>query len=111
MKRSDREGPHRTQFEKNRKWILATQSVCALCGKPVDKTLKPPHPLSPAIDHIIPVSKGGHPSSRENLQLTHRCCNRQKSDKLLERKSVEVQQIISNRVLPATFDWMSFNQH
>ena len=43
--------------------------------------------MSPVIDHIIPVAKGGHPSDISNLQLAHWCCNRQKSDKLY--KNVE----------------------
>lgn len=105
-RRPDREGPHRVQLDKNRKRIFATQTVCGICGKPVDFTLKYPHPLSPTIDHIIPVSKGGHPSDIDNLQLAHRTCNRQKSDKLVERRGDEGQQaVVSNRILPATFDW------
>lgn len=97
---------HGGQLEKNRKRIYATQSVCGICGKPVDFSYKYPHPLSPTIDHIIPVSKGGHPSDIDNLQLAHRCCNRQKSDKLIDKKSLSDQRVvISNRVLPATFDW------
>ena len=105
--RPDKEGPHRSQFEKNRKRIFATQTICALCGKPVDFSLKAPHPLSATVDHIIPVAKGGHPSDIDNLQLAHRCCNRAKSDKVVGRKDVVSQQVISNRVLPATFDWSS----
>ena len=97
---------HSGQLEKNRKKIYATQTVCAICGKPVDFNLKYPHPLSPTIDHIIPLAKGGHPSDIDNLQLAHRCCNRQKSDKLIDRKDIgEEQQVISNRILPATYDW------
>lgn len=80
--RPDRNGPHRAQFEANRKIILATQSVCAICGKPVDKSLKYPHPMSATVDHIIPISRHGHPSDISNLQLAHRWCNRQKSDKI-----------------------------
>lgn len=102
--RPDKDGVHRAQFEKNKKRIYASQTVCGICGKPVDFTLKYPHPMSPAIDHIIPISKGGHPSDIDNLQLAHRCCNRQKSDKLLPQKE-EAAQVISNRLLPATFDW------
>lgn len=105
--RPDKDGKHRAQFEKNKKRIYATQTVCAICGKPVDFNLKYPHPLSPTIDHIIPLAKGGHPSDIDNLQLAHRCCNRQKSDKLVPNKSTEEQTVISNRVLPATFDWLS----
>ena len=83
-KRSDREGSHRAQFDKNRKRIYATQTVCGICGKPVDPSFKFPHPLSRTVDHIIPVSKGGHPSDIANLQLAHLACNREKAAKLLE---------------------------
>ena len=104
--RPDHDGKHRAQFEKNKKRVYATQTVCGICGKPVDFSLKYPHPLSPTIDHIIPLAKGGHPSDIDNLQLAHRCCNRQKSDRLVERKDITGQlSVISNRVLPATFDW------
>lgn len=107
--RPDREGPHRRTFDKNKKRILATQTVCGICGRPVDFSLVYPHPLSACIDHIIPVAKGGHPSDIENLQLAHWTCNRQKSDKLVERKAVgEQQEIISNRILPHTVDWKNF---
>ena len=93
-------------FDKNKKKIYATQTVCGICGKPVDFSYKYPHPLSPCIDHIIPVSKGGHPSDLDNLQLTHWTCNRQKSDKLVEKKSLNgAEEIISNNLLPHTFNW------
>ena len=105
--RPDKDGKHRAQFEKNRKRIFATQTVCAICGKPVDFSLKYPHPLSPTVDHIIPLAKGGHPSDIDNLQLAHRCCNRQKSDKLIPRREVDSQlNVISNRVLPHTYGWL-----
>ncbi len=104
--RPDRTGPQRGSFESAKKKILATQEVCGICGKPVDKSLKFPHPLSASIDHIIPVDKGGHPSDLSNLQLAHLCCNRQKSDKLVEKIKFDQQpDLISNRVLPQTFDW------
>ena len=104
--RPDKDGKHRAQFDKNKKRIFATQTVCAICGKPVDFSLKFPHPLSPTIDHIIPIAKGGHPSDIDNLQLAHRCCNRAKSDKVLTKAVKDDQQlVVSNRILPATFDW------
>ena len=80
--RPERDPAIRTQWEHNKKIILSTQSVCGICGKPVDKTLKYPDPMSPTVDHIIPVSKRGDPVSLDNLQLAHRYCNRMKSDKL-----------------------------
>ena len=107
--RLDRQGQHRTAFDKNKKRILKTQSVCGICGQPVDKTLKPPHPLSPVIDHIIPISKGGHPSDLRNLQLAHWQCNRQKSDKLYnDIKDTSKPQVIGNRNLPHSIDWLSY---
>ena len=106
VSRPDQNGKHRAQFEKNKKRIYASQSTCGICGGPVDFRLKYPHPLSPCIDHIIPIAKGGHPSDIENLQLAHMCCNRQKSDKLVNTKSFESGvEVVSNRMLPHTFDW------
>lgn len=104
--RPDRNGTHQRQFQINKKKIYATQAICGICGKPVDFSVKYPHPLSPCIDHIIPVAKGGHPSAIENLQLAHWCCNRQKSDKLVQTQvfTAEVK-LVSNRLLPQTFDW------
>ena len=104
--RPEKNGVHRAQFEKNKKKILATQEVCAICGKPVDKSLKYPHPLSATVDHIIPIARGGHPSSIDNLQLAHFTCNRQKSDKLADANVIKATETISNRVLPHTFDWL-----
>ena len=107
--RPDRDGTHRLAFERNKKKIYATQTVCGICGKPVEFDKKSPHPLSPCIDHIIPVAKGGHPSDRNNLQLAHWACNRQKSDKLFSKNQKAAQQdVISNRVLPQSCDWTSY---
>ena len=108
--RPDRDGSHRGAFERNKKKIYATQTVCGICGKPVDFGLKYPHPLSPCIDHIIPIAKGGHPSDINNLQLAHWTCNRQKSDKLIKRRDKEKDEVISNRVLPHTFDWKNIRR-
>ena len=106
--RPDHNGPQRAQFESNKKKIYATQTVCGICGKPVDFRIKWPHPMSPCIDHIIPLAKGGHPSDISNMQLAHMSCNRQKSDKLFEPPAqVKSREVISNRVLPQTFDWKS----
>ena len=111
--RPDRAPGNRGAYEKARALILKTQTVCGICGKPVDFSLKYPHPLSPTIDHIIPVSKGGHPSDISNLQLAHRCCNRQKSDKLIESALNEKElrsysEVVSNRNLPLHNDWAHY---
>ena len=102
--RPDRTGPYRMQFEANKKIILASQSVCAICGRPVDKSIKSPDPMSPSVDHIIPIAKGGHPSDINNLQLTHRACNRAKGTKLAPEQPVE--KVNMNRMLPHSRNWM-----
>ena len=107
--RPDRDGTHRLAFERAKKKIYATQTCCGICGKPVDFTLKYPHPMSACIDHIIPVAKGGHPSDIGNLQLAHWTCNRQKSDKLYAKTVTgEIEPMISNRVLPQACDWAAY---
>ena len=87
--RPERNPAIRAQWEHNKKIILARESICGICGKPVDKSLRYPDPMSPTVDHIIPVSKRGDPVALENLQLAHRYCNRLKSDKMPEKKEVE----------------------
>lgn len=98
----------RRVYEANRKKIFATQSVCGICGKPVDKSLKFPHPMSGVIDHIIPIDKGGHPCDLDNLQLAHNACNRAKSNKIYDTSKFKGNEILSNRLLPQSRDWTSY---
>lgn len=112
-KRPDRVGEMRTAYEKNRLVIRKTQTVCGICGQPVDFSYKTPHPLSWTVDHIIPVSKGGHPSDLQNLQLAHRWCNRQKSDKIgltMRRAANESEDegSVNNDDLPLHYDWTKY---
>ena len=107
--RPDQDGTHRLAFERNKKRIYATQTVCGICGRPVDFSLKYPHPLSACIDHIVPIAKGGHPSDMANLQLAHWCCNRQKSDRLLRPQNDGQQaQTVAPRQLPQSCDWAAY---
>lgn len=63
---------------------------CALCGKPIDYSLgmitdpvtgkRRMHPMSLAIDEIVPVSKGGDPLDFNNTRPTHWLCNSRRSD-------------------------------
>ena len=109
-RRKDRVGEHRTAFEKNRQIILQTQTVCGICGKPVDFSFRFPHPLSPTVDHIIPVAKGGHPSDLSNLQLAHRACNRWKSDKMfvVQRQKQMEGEKKETKSLPLHYDWTAY---
>jgi 5-methylcytosine-specific restriction endonuclease McrA len=107
--RADHIGPKRTTYAKAKKRIFATQTVCALCGKPVDFSLKWPDPMSATVDHIVPLAKGGEVDDINNMQLAHLCCNRVKGDSLpkMHRKK-EI--VISNRILPQHFDWTTFGK-
>ena len=106
------DGELHREFEKQRRKILLTQDICGICGKPVDKSLRYPHPMSPTIDHIIPINKGGHPIDINNLQLAHFCCNRQKSDKLIDTTDITHKKtktdVIPNRILPQSADWAHY---
>jgi 5-methylcytosine-specific restriction endonuclease McrA len=69
--------------------VLAEESLCWICGTLVDKTLKTPHPGSPEVDEVIPVSKGGSPYDRTNCRLSHRKCNRARGNGDKRRGYVE----------------------
>jgi len=59
--------------------------ICGICGLPVDKQLVFPDPKSAALDHKIPVSRGG-PNLLSNVQCSHLSCNCSKRDALKEAK-------------------------
>ncbi|MEV7472229.1 HNH endonuclease [Pseudarthrobacter oxydans] len=54
---------------------------CKLCMHPLDMDAKFPHPWSPTLDHIQPLSKGGH-HLYVNLQAAHFHCNTAKGDRV-----------------------------
>lgn len=115
--RPDQNGTHRVQFDRNKKKILASRDTCGICGKPVDKTLRWPHPMSATVDHIIPIARGGHPSDIDNLQLAHWCCNRAKSDDVIpneqkDKKNMGMKpKVVTNRNLPLSMDWTKYGGH
>lgn len=53
---------------------------CHLCGKKVERSKCAPHPLSPSIDHIVPLSRGGD-HVRANLACAHFSCNASKGNR------------------------------
>jgi len=52
---------------------------CQICGRPVKRNAECPHPLSPVLDHIVPLAKGGTHEPK-NVQLAHFLCNSLKGD-------------------------------
>ena len=83
------------------KRVLAEDTHCALCDKPLDKSLgmmpgqhgpkcsSPtckgcvPHPLRVEVDEDLPRSRGGSPYYRANTSGMHRRCNAFKSNRTL----------------------------
>ena len=112
--RPDHKPGHRAEYERNRRRILSTQSICAICGQPVNKGLKFPDPGAPTVDHIIPIDRGGHPSALENLQLAHAACNRAKGNKLypseqtIAKKTEQVISADNPAGLPWLIDWTAY---
>jgi 5-methylcytosine-specific restriction endonuclease McrA len=47
---------------------------CGICSELLDPSAFFPHPQSPSIDHIVPLSKGGE-HSRANVRAAHLRCN------------------------------------
>lgn len=101
--RPDKDGWAKSSVEKARKIIYGSQSVCAICGRPVDFDRKFPDPWSATLDHIIPIAKGGDPADISNLQLAHLQCNRMKAARSPIRKKA-----VSNRELPLSIDWGAY---
>jgi 5-methylcytosine-specific restriction endonuclease McrA len=65
--------------QRNRRILLRDKGICQLCGQPVRLDVNWRHPLAPQVDHITPISQGGTETDTA-VQLTHRHCNRTKSD-------------------------------
>ena len=61
--------------------VFASEDMCYLCGRPVDKSLPPHLPGSPELDEDIPLSRGGSPYDRRNCHLAHRSCNNFKGNR------------------------------
>lgn len=51
---------------------------CYLCDKRINYALKFPHPKSPSLDHVIPISAGGA-HTVQNTAMAHMECNNRKN--------------------------------
>lgn len=59
------------------RFLLEAAQVCAICGKPFDKT---DPKKKKTIDHIIPISKNGN-HTLSNIQIAHGSCNSKKGNR------------------------------
>lgn len=68
--------------------MLRDATVCQIpeCGRPIDKSLRWPHPMSFSIDHIVPLSQGGSEFDRHNLRPAHLLCNQRRGDGTAARR-------------------------
>jgi len=71
---------HTTTRDRHRATIRQGEPPCAICGQPIDYTLRYPDPMCYVADHIIPLVHGG-PDTIANKQPAHRRCNSIKSDR------------------------------
>lgn len=54
--------------------------TCRLCGRKLAVGKVAPHPDSPSLDHILPISQGGK-HERTNVQAAHFMCNALRQDR------------------------------
>jgi hypothetical protein len=71
---------------KLRSWLKAQGRPCWICqafgrDAEIDYSLPPGHPYSFEVDELVPVSKGGSPIDRTNVDAAHRCCNQWRGNK------------------------------
>jgi len=66
-------------YRKARLKLRAEQRDCWLCHRPIDYTLRYPHPWSFSADHVKPRSQGS--GETEHLEAAHLVCNQARGDR------------------------------
>jgi hypothetical protein len=56
--------------------------ICQLCSTPISRSVRWPHKMSPTMDHVLPVTKGGA-HLEGNLQSAHLSCNIAKGNRVV----------------------------
>jgi 5-methylcytosine-specific restriction endonuclease McrA len=65
-----------TQWRNLEQQVLAEETHCGRCGRPIDKTLPRTSPWGATIGHIIEVDRAPHLIyDRDNVRLEHARCN------------------------------------
>lgn len=80
---------HSTEYERiNTHEIFQRDSwTCGICNQPIDSALRYPDPQSGSLDHIKPISRGGH-HTPDNVQATHLQCNVRRGNRDLEGAAI-----------------------
>ena len=71
------------------RWLRSQGRPCWICrafgrSGAIDYSLPARHPLSFECDELVPVSKGGSPTARSNVDAAHRCCNQWRGNRSVE---------------------------
>lgn len=74
---------------KLRSWLRSQGRPCWICrafGRPgaIDYSLPSGDPLSFEVDELVPVSLGGSPLARSNVDAAHRCCNQWRGNRSVD---------------------------
>lgn len=78
-----------TRRDAVRSWLRSQRRPCWICrafgrSGEIDYSLPARHPLSFEVDELVPVSLGGSPFARSNVDAAHRCCNQWRSNKTVD---------------------------
>lgn len=57
------------------RWLRSQGRACWICGLPIDYGAPQGTPLCFECDELVPVSRGGSPWDKGNVDAAHRCCN------------------------------------
>ena len=71
------------------RWLRAQGRPCWICrafgrSGAIDYSLPAGHPFAFECDELVPVSRGGSPFSRTNVDAAHRCCNQWRGARSVE---------------------------
>lgn len=91
-------------------WLRSQRRGCWICrafGRPdaIDYDLPPLDPGAFEADHLVPISKGGSPYDRDNLDATHRACNNWRKSKSVAEVLSIARRSRGVRQVEATTDW------
>lgn len=64
-----------------RAWLKSQGRPCHICGLPIDYSLPAGDPMSFEVDELVPVSLGGSPYERTNVDAAHRICNQKRGNR------------------------------
>ena len=60
---------------RTRRWLRSQGKPCWICGGAIDYGAGRNDPLAFECDELVPISRGGSPTDRGNVDAAHRCCN------------------------------------